>query len=281
MLNPEWNRNEGLVPHSCGEVCGRPLATTAQCPHTCLDLCHPGPCNPCQASLRKTCPCGSLTRVTRCDTDLLCGGECGKLLSCGRHSCTATCHVGACQDCEERMTTECHCGKTSQDRQCTADSAEKFSCGEVCGLTLDCDNHQCEAVCHPGDCAPCPLSPDRVTTCPCGKTLLQGDRARTSCTDDIPLCGAVCDKLLPCGPPLLSSQVSGQVSPGALPALPPQHHSKVQVWLHGPGAPLLSDDHQGGRCSLPEEVSEEEKLRATQVWGALLHQNRAPVSSPV
>ena len=28
LLNPEWNRNEGLVPHTCGEVCGRPLATT-------------------------------------------------------------------------------------------------------------------------------------------------------------------------------------------------------------------------------------------------------------
>ena len=118
------------------------------------------------------------------------------------------------------MTTECHCGKTSQDRQCTADSAEKFSCGEVCGLTLDCDNHQCEAVCHPGDCAPCPLSPDRVTTCPCGKTLLQGDRARTSCTDDIPLCGAVCDKLLPCGPPSSPHRCQAKCHLGPCPPCP-------------------------------------------------------------
>ena len=99
------------MPHSCGEVCGRALAVTTDsvCPHTCLDLCHPGPCEPCQASLRKTCPCGALTRLTRCDTALLCGGDCGKLLNCGRHACTALCHEGPCQDCQ--LTVEQ--GKTS------------------------------------------------------------------------------------------------------------------------------------------------------------------------
>ena len=111
MLRPEWNRNEGLVPHTCGEVCGRALALTPDsvCPHTCLDLCHPGPCDPCRASLRKTCPCGALTRMTRCDTVLLCGGECGKLLNCGRHTCTALCHEGPCQDCQVTVDQ----GKTS------------------------------------------------------------------------------------------------------------------------------------------------------------------------
>ena len=45
LTNPEWIRNEGLVPHTCGEICGRPLATgdgVSTCPHTCSDLCHPG-----------------------------------------------------------------------------------------------------------------------------------------------------------------------------------------------------------------------------------------------
>ena len=220
LLNPEWNRNEGLVPHTCGEVCGRPLATTPQCPHTCLDLCHPGPCNPCRASLRKTCPCGTLTRITRCDTDLLCGQQCVKLLSCGRHRCPSQCHVGPCQECEERVTTECHCGKTSQERLCSADSAVKFSCGEVCGRSLDCGVHQCEAVCHPGQCSPCPLTPDRVTTCPCGRTALLGEKARTSCTDEIPVCGAVCGKPLSCGPPSAPHSCQARCHLGPCPACP-------------------------------------------------------------
>ena len=45
LTNPEWIRNEGLVPHTCGEICGRALATAdsaLSCPHTCSDLCHPG-----------------------------------------------------------------------------------------------------------------------------------------------------------------------------------------------------------------------------------------------
>ncbi len=34
-----------IVPHSCGETCGRKLKP--ECGHTCLILCHPGPCPPC------------------------------------------------------------------------------------------------------------------------------------------------------------------------------------------------------------------------------------------
>ena len=29
--NPEWNRNENLVPHTCGELCGRERGVG--CPH--------------------------------------------------------------------------------------------------------------------------------------------------------------------------------------------------------------------------------------------------------
>ena len=50
LTNPEWIRNEGLVPHTCGEICGRPLATAdsaLSCPHTCSDLCHPGESQDC------------------------------------------------------------------------------------------------------------------------------------------------------------------------------------------------------------------------------------------
>lgn len=33
------------IPHSCGDVCGRPLKPS--CGHKCVLLCHPGPCPPC------------------------------------------------------------------------------------------------------------------------------------------------------------------------------------------------------------------------------------------
>ena len=47
--NPEWARNEGLVPHSCGELCGRERGPG--CPHRCAELCHPGRCPPCAATV--------------------------------------------------------------------------------------------------------------------------------------------------------------------------------------------------------------------------------------
>ena len=34
-----------LAPHTCGDICGKELASG--CGHTCVLLCHPGPCPPC------------------------------------------------------------------------------------------------------------------------------------------------------------------------------------------------------------------------------------------
>ena len=34
-----------LAPHTCGDICGKELASG--CDHTCVLLCHPGPCPPC------------------------------------------------------------------------------------------------------------------------------------------------------------------------------------------------------------------------------------------
>ena len=62
----------------------------------------------------------------------------------------------------------------------------------------------CEQICHPGPCEKCPLAPDSVTRCNCGQTSL-GDMVnvdkRNVCTDPIPNCDQICDKLLKCGPP--------------------------------------------------------------------------------
>lgn len=62
-LNPKpqpW-----LIPHSCGEICGKQLKPN--CGHTCMMLCHPGPCPPCVQFASKSCLCGkSGNRTVRC-----------------------------------------------------------------------------------------------------------------------------------------------------------------------------------------------------------------------
>lgn len=45
-VNHEW-----LVPHSCGERCDKKLKS-ALCDHSCVLLCHPGPCAPCAQIIR-------------------------------------------------------------------------------------------------------------------------------------------------------------------------------------------------------------------------------------
>lgn len=45
-MDPKYNRFD--VAHSCGDVCGR--VNRENCPHPCTQLCHPGPCPPCQVT---------------------------------------------------------------------------------------------------------------------------------------------------------------------------------------------------------------------------------------
>ena len=61
MVEPVWTpSNKFQVPHSCGELCGRRLATdkSLACMHKCRLLCHPGPCPPCPVTVSTHCPCG-------------------------------------------------------------------------------------------------------------------------------------------------------------------------------------------------------------------------------
>ena len=61
MVDPLWTpSNKFQVPHSCGELCGKRLATekSMACMHKCRLLCHPGPCPPCPVTVSTYCPCG-------------------------------------------------------------------------------------------------------------------------------------------------------------------------------------------------------------------------------
>lgn len=57
-----------LVPHSCGELCEKPLKSQhGLCSHHCMILCHPGPCPPCSQTIATSCECKkSNLRTIRC-----------------------------------------------------------------------------------------------------------------------------------------------------------------------------------------------------------------------
>ena len=102
VVDPAYDRRE--TPHSCGEVCNKPLKpanSDLPCPHrynnrhkshvmiensslhicccSCKDLCHPGPCAPCTASVSRSCPCGKTKKMLKCTAELpLCESACGK-----------------------------------------------------------------------------------------------------------------------------------------------------------------------------------------------------------
>ncbi|KAK4147924.1 uncharacterized protein C8A04DRAFT_8826 [Dichotomopilus funicola] len=240
----------GLPPHTCGQSCSK---TKATCPHQCSLMCHAGPCPPCTLmGPAQPCFCGKHTSTKRCaETDYgkgwSCQELCGDLLPCGEHSCDQPCHAGLCGSCEIPMLSSCYCGKEKGEIACNKrdDILESFNhrqlkpslapdddevleaddqwfegsfrCDNICGRPFDCGTHTCQKPCHAQDeeAAHCPLSPDVVTHCPCGKTLLTSMSAasRKSCEDPIPHCDKPCNKVLACGHLCLDECHTGPCAP--------------------------------------------------------------------
>ena len=211
----------GIPPHSCGQSCGKSRLLPKQCPHPCELLCHAGPCPPCKhMGPVQSCFCGKSSTSRRCaetnyETGWSCGEICGDLMPCGEHTCQKPCHEGLCGACELQMDCRCYCGKVEQAIICcergdskpssTTDESwiGKFNCGSFCLREFDCGKHRCEKKCHPNDAEKphCPRSPDVVSHCPCGKTLLHdiSTEKRKTCMDSIPNCEKRCLKKLLCG----------------------------------------------------------------------------------
>ncbi|KAK9820436.1 hypothetical protein WJX72_010343 [[Myrmecia] bisecta] len=177
-----------LAPHSCGDTCGRKLL--AGCGHTCVLLCHPGPCPPCPRLVTSSCFCGKESARRRCGQHTFsCKKLCGRRLACG-HRCPLRCHPGDCPDCSLTGTYSCACGAETRKLPC---SLRMFHCTRVCGRPLACGRHTCQQVCHTGNCGGCPREGPR--SCPCGKVAYTNLR----CDEEAPTCGSTCDQLLPCG----------------------------------------------------------------------------------
>ncbi|CAL4099586.1 unnamed protein product [Meganyctiphanes norvegica] len=227
LREPEWNRRD--TAHSCGEVCGR-LRKIEWCTHKCTLLCHPGPCPPCTAYIKKSCACGAESRDVRCSQTepFFCEGLCGKELNCGGHNCERPCHEGPCGDCKHMIPLNCYCNKNTKEVICSSDTLGQtmFSCESICEHALDCGNHNCSQVCHPSECEPCQSAVERVTRCPCGKVPLEklyerdGAIQRRSCTDPIPACSQPCQKQLKCGIPGSYHQCQALCHEGPCPQCP-------------------------------------------------------------
>ncbi|KAI8843471.1 hypothetical protein BJ741DRAFT_528451, partial [Chytriomyces cf. hyalinus JEL632] len=205
--------------NSCGNTCGRVRNKVQdsvsdsfeQCPHPCTAVCHMGPCEQCARFASKTCHCGKMIYQTRCGSYAprkTCDSVCGKLRSCGAHSCDKQCHAGDCSPCTVAVQSTCFCRCTQEDKLCgsgiwsneNGEMIQKFACISTCNKQLSCGNHFCTETCHPGECAPCKQLPSAVKTCPCGSQSLSSmGVVRYVCTDPIPTCNSVCDKLLVCG----------------------------------------------------------------------------------
>jgi len=205
-----YNNNDNITPHSCGDICSKKRAPN--CPHLCNALCHPGPCKPCPLPSNKTlyCPCGKLSYTLRCgeieSKPKLCPSICGKLLKCGKHYCKEKCHHDECPPCQERNELECFCGKNKEYRPCgsgielkTNDGIiTKFKCEQICNKLLECGNHRCTFKCHSGSCSGCPRKITSPQMCACGKQKFDNYK-RSSCLDKLPTCHYKCDRMLKCG----------------------------------------------------------------------------------
>ncbi|KAI9017529.1 hypothetical protein BC832DRAFT_518836, partial [Gaertneriomyces semiglobifer] len=203
-VNPHYSRY--ITPHTCGQTCGR----DRNCPHPCTMPCHPGPCRPCEGlSPPQPCFCGRSSFVVRCselgnvDFAKSCGEVCGKELNCGNHHCERTCHSGPCSPCSVTFIQSCACGKTTRELSCGAPPVT-HKCHTKCDYPFACGVHRCERICHAySDHSPlCPYDPDVIKRCPCGAQTVEeltDGKGRTQCQDDIPTCGNICNKVLPCG----------------------------------------------------------------------------------
>eukprot|EP01084_Bolivina_argentea_P183587 316773_1 len=131
---------------TCTQTCDKLLA----CGHYCANKCHHGACPPCIRICSKPCIShGLMVHNMPCHVEnRSCGNLCGRILNCGIHSCTRTCHGGNCQ-------------KGNKDNN-------NNICGQICNLELKC-GHKCMYKCHSKNCNADLCKAQIDVKCKCGE----------------------------------------------------------------------------------------------------------------
>ncbi|KAM3958164.1 NF-X1-type zinc finger protein NFXL1 [Aphomia sociella] len=174
-----------LIPHSCGEVCGKRLSLSENCKHKCLLLCHPGPCPPCPQTVNGVCYCEKERKRVRCSAaKWSCGQQCKRTLLCNSHKCENICHEGKCPPCSYTSEQPCQCGHERMKRPC---NDPVWQCKRPCNKPFSCGYHKCQRFCHSGPCGTCPNS--GLRSCPCG-----ADQRHVQCPDVLETCLGTCNK---------------------------------------------------------------------------------------
>lgn len=129
QANPKPAKNAGgILPHSCGQSCAK--ARPEGCSHACPNQCHPGPCLPCKVVVSVKCYCGKDEKQMQCST---------------LHPALKSSPL--------------------EDGNVVPEKVQVKSCGAVCGKLLGCGLHQCEDVCHAGDCGQCEYVREKICFC--------------------------------------------------------------------------------------------------------------------
>ena len=185
---------QGFQIRRCGKgqwSCGKPCSSVLRCgQHSCLDICHPGPCPPCssiQSAIR--CLCCKNEKIVECGKcTWKCDLVCGLILSCGNHRCEQFCHpVDDCPPCPRTFSRSCPCGQTKHTLPCLEDTPR---CENICNLTLGCNIHKCTKSCHFGPCPPCKELIKKFCTC---RRMFR----LNLCEEDVS-CDSKCNNVLNC-----------------------------------------------------------------------------------
>uniref|UniRef100_A0A9J8CH07 Transcriptional repressor NF-X1 n=1 Tax=Cyprinus carpio carpio TaxID=630221 RepID=A0A9J8CH07_CYPCA len=204
-------------PLLCEDVCGALLNCSE---HFCAQVCHSGPCQPCQLRVQQACFCGVTFREVACGTDrekfdgsgyFTCCKPCGKMLDCQSHRCQQLCHPGQCQSCplSPKLVRSCSCGQTPLSKLLELGYTERKtctdpipSCGKTCNKPLPCGDgdsvHLCEKLCHEDSCGPCSLTSS--IKCRCGSNSKEVPCAAIQTEQDMVFtCEKRCSKKRSCG----------------------------------------------------------------------------------
>uniref|UniRef100_A0A8C2QD12 Transcriptional repressor NF-X1 n=1 Tax=Cricetulus griseus TaxID=10029 RepID=A0A8C2QD12_CRIGR len=181
LCGTDVGKSDGFGDFSCLKICGKDLKCGS---HTCSQVCHPQPCQPCPRlpHLVRCCPCGqtplsqllelgSSGRKTCMDPVPSCGKVCGKPLSCGSsdfiHTCEKLCHEGDCGPCSRTSVISCRCSFRTKELPCTSLKSEDatFMCDKRCNKKRLCGRHKCNEICCVDKEHKCPLICGRKLRC--------------------------------------------------------------------------------------------------------------------